>query len=901
VALSGGQRLGPYEVVAKIGAGGMGEVYQAHDTKLARDVAIKVLPEAFAHDADRLSRFQREAKMLASLNHPNIATIFGLEQSDGVNYLVMELVPGETLAERVSAGALRIEEGLKLGAQIAEALEAAHERGVIHRDLKPANVKVTPEGRVKVLDFGLAKAFAGDSGLDLSNAPTLTAMGTEEGKILGTPAYMSPEQARGKPVDKRTDIWAFGCVLYEMLTGKMAFHGDAVTDTLAAVLMNDPDWSQLPAATPPQLHALLQRCLQKDPKQRLQAIGDARISLEEILSGSPEPSGVPDAPLWRRTLPWALFGATALAFAILAWVHDTAVNRPVPAEAIRLQIPLPMKPSLRITGLFALSPDGRQLAFVATSDDGIHRIWIRYLNSLEMRPLPGTESMGGLMFWSPDSRFIAFGAAGKLRKIDISGGPAETVCILKKRGVGGSWNKDGVIIFGQFGDAVMRVSASGGVATPLTVLDTSHGDVAHTSVQFLPDGRHFLYYRDTGTDGAVSVGSLDAKPEEQDSRRLFESSSGAAYVASSDRDSGRLLFLRGKTLMAQSFDARRLNLSGDPVRVVEEPLGEYDDSGDFSVSTNGTLAYWSTGNVETQLTWLDAQGKVLSTVGEPGSYRDFALSPDGTRAFVSRLTLPEQKLALWLLDLSRGTSTRFELDPATDNARAVWAPDGRKIIFGSVRAGQMMDIYEKPVNGAAGAEALINSNEWKVPLSWSPDGRFLLYGTVGGGTKRELWVLPLGDHAKPVSFLRTEFNDFGGRFSPNGRWVAYVSDESGRDEVYVRPFSLDGSGEGNSDAMNKWLISSSGGDSPIWGHDGKELYYIDRDGKVMAVKATTGSVFQASVPRALFQAPSRSANQSSVTEWAPSPDGKRFLFLVPETQREAPFTVVLNWQAALKK
>jgi eukaryotic-like serine/threonine-protein kinase len=901
-ALKTGTKLGQYEILAPLGSGGMGEVFRAHDTKLKRDVAIKVLPLVFVNDPERLSRFQREARMLASLNHPNIASIYGLEDSGKTHALVMELIEGPTLADRLRRGPIPIEEALPIAKQMAEALEYAHEHGIIHRDLKPANVKVSSDDTVKVLDFGLAKVMEKYwSAAEADNSTTISQMATEAGVLLGTAAYMSPEQAKCKPVDRRADIWAFGCVLYEMLTGKMAFHGDAVTDTLAAVLMNDPDWSELPAATPTQLHALLQRCLQKDPKQRLQAIGDARISLEEILSGSPEPSGVPDAPLWRRTLPWALFGATALAFAILAWVHDTAVNRPVPAEAIRLQIPLPMKPSLRITGLFALSPDGRQLAFVATSDDGIHRIWIRYLNSLEMRPLPGTESMGGLMFWSPDSRFIAFGAAGKLRKIDISGGPAETVCILKKRGVGGSWNKDGVIIFGQFGDAVMRVSASGGVATPLTVLDTSHGDVAHTSVQFLPDGRHFLYYRDTGTDGAVSVGSLDAKPEEQDSRRLFESSSGAAYVASSDRDSGRLLFLRGKTLMAQSFDARRLNLSGDPVRVVEEPLGEYDDSGDFSVSTNGTLAYWSTGNVETQLTWLDAQGKVLSTVGEPGSYRDFALSPDGTRAFVSRLTLPEQKLALWLLDLSRGTSTRFELDPATDNARAVWAPDGRKIIFGSVRAGQMMDIYEKPVNGAAGAEALINSNEWKVPLSWSPDGRFLLYGTVGGGTKRELWVLPLGDHAKPVSFLRTEFNDFGGRFSPDGRWVAYVSDESGRGEVYVRPFSLDAPRGGISGEVSKWLISSGGGDSPIWGHDGKELYYIDRDGKVMAVKATTGSVFQASVPRALFQAPSRSANQSSVTEWAPSPDGKRFLFLVPETQREAPFTVVLNWQAALKK
>ncbi len=897
-----GHQLGSYKVVSLLGVGGMGEVFRAHDTKLKRDVAIKVLPPAFLNDPERLARFQREARMLASLNHPNIASIYGLEDSGKTLALVMELIEGPTLADRLRRGPIPMDEALAIAKQIAEALEYAHEHGIIHRDLKPANVKVSNDDTVKVLDFGLAKAMEKHwSAAGVDNSTTISRMATEAGVLLGTAAYMSPEQAKGKPVDRRADIWAFGCVLYEMLTGKMAFHGDALTDTLAAVLKNDPDWSQLPAATPTQVHALLRRCFQKDPKQRLQAIGDARISLEEVLSGAPEPPEAAGEPLWRRTLPWALFSATALAFMTFAWVHDTDVNRPVPAEAVRLQIPLPIKPSLRLTGLFALSPDGRQLAFVATGDDRIPRIWIRYMNSLEMRSLPGTESVGGLMFWSPDSRFIAFAAGGKLRKIAISGGPAETVCVLNKTGVGGSWNRDGVIIFGQFGDTVMRVSASGGVATSLTVLDTSHGDVAHTGPQFLPDGRHFIYYRDTGTDGAVSVGSLDANPKDQDSRRFFESVSGAVYVPSSGPDSGRLLFLRGKTLMAQSFDARRLNPSGDPVRVVEEPLGLYYDAGLFSVSTNGTLAYWPTGNLETQLTWFDAQGKVLSTVGEPAFYRDFALSPDGTRAVVSRLTLPDQNVTLWLLDLSRGTSTQFELDPSADNWGAVWAPDGRKIIFGSVRAGQMMDIYEKPVNETADAVALIKSNEWKTPLSWSPDGRFLLYGSVGGETNRDLWMLPLGEPAKPVSFLRTRFNEFGGRFSPDGRWVAYVSDESGRNEVYVRPFSRHASGEGISGDLNKWLISSAGGYSPIWRQDGKELYYIDLDGKLMAVTATTGSVFQASVPRVLFHAPPSSEIGGAQPKWATSPDGKRFLFLVPETYGETPFTVVLNWQAALKK
>jgi Tol biopolymer transport system component len=902
-SLQSGTKLGPYTILRRIGVGGMGEVYRAHDPKLKRDVAIKVLPAAFGNDPGRLARFQREARLLASLNHPNIASIYGLEDSGSSHALVMELAEGPTLADRIGQGPIPIDEALAIAKQMAEALEYAHERGIVHRDLKPANVKVASDDTVKILDFGLAKALETDPhATDLANSPTISQMATEAGVLLGTAAYMSPEQAKAKPVDRRADIWAFGCVLYEMLTGKMTFRGESVTDTLAAVLKNDPDWSQLPAATPPHVRVLLRRCLQKEARQRLQAIGDARIALDEVVTGASEPSVTSEisAPLWRRGVPWALFCVTAAALAAFAWLHEAQLRTAVPAEPVKLQIPLPMKPPLRFGGLFALSPDGRQLAFIATSADGISRIWVRALNSLEMRPLPGTESVGPLMFWSPDSRFIAFGASGKLQKINISGGPAETVCVLNKLGVGGSWSRDGVIIFGQFLGTLMRVSAAGGVATPLTALDASHGDIAHTVPWFLPDGRHFLYVRDRGLKVAISLGSLDAKAEEQDSGGLVEPDASVAYVPSPDSDTGQLLFLRGGTLMAQPFDTRRLELSGEPVRVMEEPVGSLWDHSLFSVSANRTLAYMSQGNVDSQLTWFDAQGKILSTVGEPGRYDGLFLSPDGTRALVSKRTPPNWKVALWLLDLSRGTSTVFELGPSRDDAEAVWAPDERRVIFGSDRADQM-DLYEKPMSGAEDAEALLKSNEWKIPSSWSPDGRFLLYTSMVGETKGDLWVLPLGDHKKPIPFLRTEFDEGDGHFSPDGRWVAYASDESGRYEVYVRPFSPDASREAISDAGNKRLISSGGGYLPIWRGDGKELYYIGFDGKLMAVKLTTGPAFQAGVPRVLFQAPPRIPSTVSVTQWGPSADGKRFLFLVPETQDPAPFTVVLNWQSALKK
>jgi serine/threonine protein kinase/Tol biopolymer transport system component len=901
--LQPGVRLGPYEVIAQIGEGGMGEVYRATDTNLKRAVALKVLPDSVAGDPERLARFQREAEVLAALNHPNIAHIHGLEKSAGVTSLVMELVEGPTLADRIAAGPIGLEDSLPIAMQIAEALEAAHALGIVHRDLKPANIKVRSDGVVKVLDFGLAKALEPASALSkaIVDSPTITspAMMTRTGMILGTAAYMSPEQAKGRATDTRSDVWSFGCVLFEMLTGTIAFGGATVTETLAAVIRAEPDWSQLPAGTPPLVSSLLRRCLQKDLRRRLQAIGDARITLEEAVGGGvdvPVAAARRDAA-WRRLVPWALLAATVLGFAGLTWVREARRTPPVPAQPVRLQIPIPSKPPLRVSGLFALSPDGQQLAFAASSSDGIPRIWLRPLSSLEIRPLAGTEGVGTLLFWSPDSRFIAFDSGGKIQKISVSGGPSDPVCAFNRTPVGGSWNKAGDIIFGQFGGPIMHVPAGSGAATPVTALDAANGDVAHNVPVFLPDDRHFIYFRDTGTDGAISVGSLDAKPGAQDTRR-FRVDFGAAYVPGAESNSGMVVFLRRGTLMAQPFDERRLELSGEAAPLVEGPISGFYDYGLFSTSTNGTLMYWSPGGVQRQLTWFDAQGGVLSTVGEPGPYGDLALSPDGSRAFLSKTQeLEEGVAALWLVDMSRGTSTRFELDRSAYNQSVIWSPDGRQIIFGSARTGQMMDLYQKPIAGSAEPEALVKSSDWKTPLGWSPDGRSVLFASQGDKTRGDVWVLPLGQHRAPVPLLQTTFDERDAEFSPDGRWIAYVSNESGRDEVYVRAFSSDASGAPLPDSGNKSIVSGEGGAWPKWKRDGTELYYVDLAGKLMAATVSTRPMFQAGVPRLLFQPPSGSAD----VRWSPSPDGKRFLFLVPETQGTAPFTVILNWAGLLKR
>jgi eukaryotic-like serine/threonine-protein kinase len=903
MVLTSGDHLGLYEILGPLGVGGMGEVYRARDGKLGRDVALKVLPEAFARDAERMARFEREAKVLASLNHPNIASIYGLEDSGATRALVMELVEGSTLADRIGLGPVPMDEALRIARQMTEALEYAHERGIVHRDLKPANVKVTSEDAVKVLDFGLAKAIQDDTAsADMANSPTRSRMATEAGVLLGTAAYMSPEQAKGKAVDRRTDIWAFGCVLFEMLTGRMVFRGDTATDTLASVIKDEPDWSRLPAATPVPVRALLRRCLQKDPKQRLRDIGDARITLDEILSGRPEPSSVAatpvHAPLWRRALPWAAAALLLVTLGPIALIQFR--EKPsAPVELSHFEIPLPEKAALAIDGGFAVSPDGRQLAFAATGSDGVLRLWIRPLDSLEARPLASSELPPTLrpFFWSPDSRYIAFDAGGKLKKIDVLGGPARTLCDITSLAVGGSWNRDGVIIFGNDTGGLMRVSADSGPAVPLTSLDPSRKETYHAFPSFLPDGRHFIYLRRSDTPGnsGAYVGSLDRKPDEQSSNLLLSTAYGPVYAPASDPGSDRLLFLRDGALMTQSFDRNRLELKNEPDTVTDH-VGFFYSFGFFSASTNGVLVYRTGGGGISRLISFDREGKALGTQGEPGNYYGLALSPDGTRAAVSRI---DQNGSLWLVDLLRGTSTRFTFG-ASDAVFGTWSPDGGRIIFASSRGG-IYDLYQKQAGDVEDEELLLKSSDSKFPTSWSRDGRFLLYMVPDPKTARyDLWVLPFEGDRKPFPFLRTEFNNYDGQFSPDGRRVAYVSDESGREEIYVRTFSP-ASPASSSDLGGKWLISTGGGSQPRWRGDGKELYYLAPDVKLMAVEIATKPVFRAGVAKALFQAPPQNAVSIISHSWDLTPDGKRFLFPTPTDQGHAPFNVVLNWQAGLKQ
>ena len=889
-----GRRIGTYSVHERIGAGGMGEVYRAHDSKLHRDVALKVLSADLIGQSDRqqdhLRRFRHEALALAALNHPNIAAIYGLEEAEGVTALVMELVEGSTLADRIVQGSLPPDEALPIAKQIADALEAAHERGIVHRDLKPANIKLRPDGTVKVLDFGLAKAVGPAAG-PLRNvsqrATSTTPVVTATGIIVGTAAYMSPEQATGKAVDHRTDIWAFGCVLFEMLSGRVAFGGDTLTDTLAAVMRAEADWSQLPAATPKRVRVLLQRCLQKDPKQRLQAIGEARISLDEVLSGAPEGAPLLTAPLplGRRALPWALGLIAAAITGVAVWVLKPPPAPPL-RPVMRLQIPLPENVPLRGFQQRALSPNGTKLAFIATGADHQSRLWVQSLDTAVARPLDGTEGAGFTPFWSPDSRFIGFFAQGKLKRIEASGGASLVLCDADQV-YGGAWNTADTIVFAS-NAGVLQVAASGGSPSPI---DTAGGA---SGPSFLPDGRHFVYFRWGGSDSGIYVGSLDAQPKGQPVK-LSADQSQPVYVPSSDPAVGYLLFARGTTggsespgtLMAQRFDTRRFQLIGEAVPIAERVSR-------YTASATDVLEYRTSSDIRAQLTWFDREGKVLGTFGEPGVYRGLALSPDGKHvAFVRPDPQNVGARNIWLYEFARDLTTRFTFVAGSDNT-PIWSPDGSRIAYFSFRRGKGL-LYVKNSNLAGEGNLLSEHGYW--PTSWSPDGRFLLfeYRDTGGG----LALLPLGKEGadrEPIPVEQSKFNPRDARFSPDGHWIAYQSDQSGSPEVYVRPFDVSSAVATSSGGL---IVSKDGGTGPRWRPDGKELFYLGSDGNAMDVEVSTiGGVFQAARPKALFKVP------ADVDSWDISADGKRFLMAVPSGVNAVappPFTVVLNWQTALKK
>src|SRR5438876_306962 len=695
----------------------MGVVFRALDTKLQRDVALKLLPDHFADDPERLARFQREAQVLASLNHPNIAQIYGLEESDNARCIVMELVEGETLQERLKRGAIPIDEALPIAKQIAEALEAAHESGLVHRDLKPANIKLTPDGRVKVLDFGLAKAFVPTAEMNLSNSPTLMS-GSMPGVILGTAAYMAPEQAKGKSVDRRADIWAFGVVLYEMLTGRMLFSGETTSETIAAVMMKEPDWTALPANTPTRLRDLIRRCLVKEPRNRVRDIGDARIAIEEVQTGAEVDAAGPEKPSRPRSK--VLVGIAAVLCLVMAFLLGTMsalyFNRTTPASPeIRVEV---NTPSTDDPFSFAISPDGRRLVFSA-SNEGKSQLWLRPLDSLTAQPLAGTDG-ARYPFWSPDSASVGFFADSKLKRIDLVGGAPQVLANTSADGRGGSWSRDGIILFvPNLGGPLLKVFARGGEPVEVTRLEA--GQTGHQFPQFLPDGRHFIYFVFGGPAQGVYTGSLDGGS----SKRL--TNADAAAVVS---PSGFLLFPRQTTLFAQAFDLQRQELSGNPFPVAEQvALERSGPVGTAGLSAASGIVAYRTGGAGAvkQLTWLDRSGKSVGAIGTPDAgLNEVELSPDGKRVAVSRLVNGD--VDVWLIDAARGVSTRFTFDPASDGI-SLWSPDGNHVVFQSNRKG-VFNLYWKLSSGTGMDDLLLESDQNKAPADWSPDGRFLLFRSI---------------------------------------------------------------------------------------------------------------------------------------------------------------------------
>ncbi len=894
-----GTLLGHYEIMSPLGTGGMGQVYQARDTTLDRDVAIKVLAEDFADDAGRLARFEREAKLLASLNHPNIATIHGFDESDGVHFIAMELVEGQSLAERIEdSGRIEIDEALEIARRIALALEAAHEAGVIHRDLKPANVQVAPDETVKVLDFGLAKAYEADGtepSSDMSQSPTMmTATGT--GVIMGTAPYMSPEQARGQPVDKRSDIWAFGCVLYEMLTGKRTFDGETAGDVLASIIRAEPDWTAVPKATPAIIQHVLRRCLEKNPSLRLHDIADARI---EIVNTIADPDGsltlVADSgeatrPSWRHYVPTPVAAGLGIALAAATFLAVSTSMRQVPTApeaAMRLEMRL-TDDGLLPLGV-GLSPDGTQIAYVLGSGLAQTELYVRSFDELEgVRLVSGSPHSP---FFSPDGQWIGYFAGSELKKVPVTGSTPQTVVSSDVVPATGTWGADNTIIFGSIGGGLFRVSADGGRPESLTRLD--QGEAAHAFPQLLPDDKALLFTT-VALDNSMATEVLDLETR---TRRVVQLGGQGRYAPTR-----HLVYQDRGTLFAVPFDLGQLQVKGSPVPVVQG-LATFLDSeaAAFDFSSTGTLAYLggAAGSQTYPVVWVDREGNTTPLWDEPGVYSTPRLSPDGTRLAVHASRNDNEDV--WIYDLKRGALTRLTSDAARDTS-PVWSPDGQFLAFQSNRD-DTLNIYRTRAEGSGTVLRLTESDRSQFPESWSVDGGSLAYAEVGVGTNWDLWVLPLEGDGEPRVIANSVAADIWSTFSPNGRWIAYGSFESGRNEVYVRPFPP---------GPERYQVSIGGGSQPKWSGDGRELYYRTYRGIMAVAVETEGDSFGYGRAEQLFEGSFRGGLNGIVgtgvgnanPDYDVTADGQRFVMFPGGNQRvndSGHVTLTTNWFDELKR
>jgi eukaryotic-like serine/threonine-protein kinase len=869
-----GSRVGVYEVTSRLGEGAMGVVFRARDSKLLRDVALKVLPAQFANDPDRLTRLHREAQVLASLNHPNIAHVYGLEQVGGSECIVMEFVEGETLEERLTHGRIPVHDAIEIAKQLADGLAAAHERGIVHRDLKPANVKLTPSGGVKILDFGLAKPFAGPATVSGSMTPTI-ASGSMAGGIFGTVAYMSPEQARGKDLDARTDIWAFGCVLYEMLTGQLAFGGETATDAIARIVTGHADLDVLPSDAPVSIRLLLTATLQKNLQQRLQHIGDARLFLDQAFAAQPSAGSPAAASVQRPRRQAGVIGAAFLAglVAAVAPVAWYLRPRPQPAGApMRLQLVLPnfvVGPSL--------SPDGQRIVYAGAAPGENLAVWVRSIGSESAEKLAGTDRPSGVA-WSPDSHSIALISDGKLKRVDLT---TRSVQVLWDVGLenlrGMSWGSSGVILLGRK-NVLYRVPVDGGTPAPVMPIDTAHGETLHALPVFLPDGNHFFFVSLTSEreKSGIFVGSLDGKTKSY-VMPLGTRLNSLGYVPG-------YLLIGGDDLIAQPFDDKTLTSNGAAVPIVDG-LGN-----SWAASNNGVLLFQkaSTVSANKQLTWFDRTGKQLGQLGAAANYGNIEISPAGDRVAVD--TMIDGNRDVWVIDVARAVPSRLTFDPAADWT-PVWSPDGSQILFASGRTGGS-HMFQRAASGVGSDRLVFKSDSSEIPVSWSHDGRYVVFSRFKATAGVDTWLMSMAGEPTAKPFIESPFDKAQARVSPDSRWISYVTNDSGTYQVVVQSFPDPNGG--------RWQITAQGGIEPKWKHDGRELYYLAPDGKLMAVPINPGPPFQTGSPSVLFQTPLVVGRSQAPRDrrYDVAPDG-RFLIAVPTSAAatQASVTAVVNWTA----